>query len=140
MARPVGSRGYRGGGNYTRGDARRGNRNGRKPIYPPGTPVSAFNITLSEDARTVCLAMGAGNVSKGLRTAVEWAARIMPLWAQDQSIVHELLDHRVFGKVQAKQLTAESFGRFQRALSEHWEDSARADPLPPSLKYPPGSI
>lgn len=141
LARPIGYRtGAHGGGNFTRGANRKGNRNGRKPLYPPGTPLSAMSIKLTDSQRALCLTLGHGGVSKGMRLALDIAARVMPLWAQDQSTVYELLKHRVFGKEQAKQLTAEALGRLHRALSEHWEDSAREDPLPPSLKYPPGSI
>ncbi len=126
MARPHGYRtGSRGGGNYTRGESRRGNKRGRSPVYPPGTPVSAFNITLSEDLRAVCLVLGVGNVSKGLRTAIQWAAQVLPLWAQDPAQVYEVLHQRVHGKADVKQSNFESFARLTKALHNTWDDADR---------------
>ncbi len=128
MSRPPGYRLGR-GGNFERGPGRKGYRGGRKPLHPPGTPLARLVTTVSMSMHGVCRVLGGGNAAKGVRMAVEWAALSMPLWAQNERQVAELLEQRVYGKEQARKVAWESRARLEKALRSFWDDT---EPMPPS--------
>ncbi len=141
MARPAGYRtGAHGGGNFTRGANRKGNRNGRKPLHPRGTPLARVSVVIPLELHSVLRVIGAGNVSEGARVSIDWATKLMPVWAQNLDKVKELLGQRVYGKAQAKSVTHKAYERFERALRSYWDDVDFTAALPPSFKSPSGVI
>lgn len=109
-------------GNRQTGPERNGYRGGRKPLHPPGTPLGRINIAVEMPSHSVCRVLGAGNAAKGARIAIEWAARVMPLWAQDEKQVSSMLQGEVYGKVRALEVAAEAYERLERALRAGWDD------------------
>ena len=71
---PHGNTGFCPPGNRTRGAERRGNRSGRPPLYPKGTPVSQLALWLSDNDRAIATYLGEGKVSQGIRRALAMAA------------------------------------------------------------------
>jgi hypothetical protein len=57
-------------GNFTHGPGRRGNRTGRSPAYPPGTPTVEFSGTLSDSDYATAVLLGTGSAIRGLRKAI----------------------------------------------------------------------
>jgi hypothetical protein len=119
----MGKFGNKGGGNWTRGESRKGNRKGRGALYPPGTPLGRINLVVPMPLYGLMRILGAGNATKGARTAVELASRIMPLEYQDESKVSELLDSTINGPALSRQVTAEAFAKFEHALRSFWDDA-----------------
>src|SRR5579859_1353796 len=119
---------YTGGrGNFTRGDQRKGNMNGRSPLYPPGTPLGRVNLTVEMKYHAMLRAMGSGNATRGARMAVKLASQIMPLWMQDEQKVRETLDCEFDGKAKCREAVHEASKRLGVAMRP-WED-----PIKPGL-------
>jgi hypothetical protein len=108
-------------GNYTTGAERRGNRNGRKPVHAPGTPLLRVQLKVPLELHSLLRVMGAGNATEGLRKAIAWAAHVMPLEAQDPAWVDDKLLHSLGGKITCRDTTAAAFGKLQKGLQGTWE-------------------
>ena len=106
----------RGRGNFTKGEERRGNREGRPPLHPPGTPLGRINLVVEMPLHSLLRAMGSGNATHGARMAVKLAAKVMPLWMQDEQKVRETLAHTFDGKATCRQAVSEASSRLERAL------------------------
>jgi hypothetical protein len=119
MARYFGSQ----RGNFTRGVERRGNKNGRPPMYEPGTPLAYIHTKVPNEHNTVLRTMGRGNAARGARMAIAWATKIMPLWAQDEDKLRDLLA-TFDGKSICQREASAAYRRLERALSTFWDDKA----------------
>lgn len=69
--------GYR-RGNTTAGANRRGNRNGRKPLYPLGTELFAIMLKVPESEYVAAMVLGAGKAAQGAREALSRALLSLP--------------------------------------------------------------
>ncbi len=69
--------GYR-RGNTTSGPDRRGNREGRKPIYAADTALHHISLNVSEPEYVVAMRLGAGKAAQGARQALLLAAASLP--------------------------------------------------------------
>ena len=61
------STGGRGRGNRTKGDKRRGNRNGRPPAYAGSVMVWRILINLTDEDVSTAMYIGEGEISRGIR-------------------------------------------------------------------------
>jgi hypothetical protein len=111
-----------GRGNHTRGDERRGNKDGRKPLYAPGTPLGRINLTVPMELHSVLRAMGSGNATRGARIAAQLASKIMPLWMQDEDQVRAVLNQTFDGKATCRREVTEACARLEQALNPWGEE------------------
>lgn len=108
------------GGNTTHGENRRGNRNGRKPLYPPGTLVCSMSFKVSEDLYCKAMILGRGNASTGMRMGTEYA------YAMQKPALPETVDRFA---IAAKIKQEKSDARFHARI-------ARTHPTDPSILAP----
>jgi hypothetical protein len=118
-----------GRGNRTHGDERRGNKDGRPPMYPPGAALGRINLVIPMPLYTMLRVMGRGNATRGARSAVKLAAQVMPLWTQDETKVHAELFSKHDGKGNCGKIANEAVARLTRALRTFWDDSDLAEAL-----------
>jgi hypothetical protein len=118
-----------GRGNRTHGDERRGNKDGRPPMYPPGTALGRINLVIPMPLYTMLRVMGRGNATQGARSAVKLAAQVMPLWTQDETKVHAELFSKHDGKGNCGKIANEAVARLTRALRTFWDDSDLTEAL-----------
>lgn len=69
--------GYR-RGNTTSGANRRGNRDGRKPIYTDGTETYSIALVVSESEYAAAMVLGTGKAAQGAREALRRIIATLP--------------------------------------------------------------
>src|SRR5579862_624597 len=122
-------------GNFTRGEDRKGNRDGRSPMYPPGTPLGRINLIVEMKHYAMLRAMGGGNATRGARMTVKLASQVLPLWMQDEQKVREVLDLELDGKFKCRQATADALARVLDTLRS-WDDGPKSSLPVPLSKRP----
>lgn len=64
------------GGNTTRGPDRKGYKGGRKRLYPEGTALYPVALKMAEPECAMAIFLGRGNMSDGIRRALETAYKV----------------------------------------------------------------
>ena len=109
----------RGGGNFTRGTARRGNKRGRPPAYPEGTPTVKRLLILSDPDYALAIHLGLGNSQEGIRKALRACAafcRLPPASAIEAKIASKHLGAPNRPEARAARADArDAFGRMAYA-------------------------
>ena len=75
----------RSGGNFTRGEGRKGNRAGRPQLYP-GVPARRYVVLLPAHLESAAALLGHGSVSRGASRALEACALALPEEARGLSV------------------------------------------------------